>query len=125
MGVACVVRATPNLNNRMKRFHVLLPDDDFQWLYEASEVHGKPVSEIVRSAVSQYRAVAERDNYPAGTAMPSKDEDDDKGIRERLVKLEAFVFEVLTSSLGVINPAVMRIPDYAPDYLIGRPKSDL
>jgi hypothetical protein len=108
----------------MKRFHILLDDEDFEWLTEVSQRNETPVSELVRKAIAQYRALAERETLYPDSAQPSDHENSDEGIRKRLSKLEAYVFEVLAHSHGVYNRAVMEIPDYAPSYLLGRPDPD-
>ncbi|GMQ81746.1 MAG: hypothetical protein BMS9Abin05_1181 [Rhodothermia bacterium] len=109
----------------MKRFHILIPDDDFEWLENLHEVNTTPISDIIRDAISSYRKEYEYAAYVASKAKesldPTEKEDSDEGVRKRLKNLEAFVYEFVVDEFGFPSRALLRVPEFAPDYFLGKP----
>jgi len=110
----------------MKRFHVLIPEDDFEWITKLAEENILTVSNVIRDAISHYRtlhaeAVAMEGHQEARPKPYPKDNEPER-IQERLMNLEWFVYQIIPFAQPFPNRTVMEMVEFAPGYILEKPE---
>lgn len=110
----------------MKRFHVLIPEDDFKWITKLADENIMTVSNVIRDAISHYRtlhaeAVAIEGRQEERPKPYPKDNDPER-IQERLMNLEWFVYQIIPFAENLPTRTVMEMVEFAPGYILGKPE---
>ena len=91
----------------MKRINVYVREHDYEWMTAVAKVHGRPIAEIIRRAIENYRRVEGQVLGEAHVPMvdvtsadckPSPTDNDMEAVLERLENIEKFVFGHLLNS---------------------------
>ena len=109
----------------MKRISTFLDEDDYKWLHRVSDHKGRPVAELIRRAISDYRL---REGQILGEAYvpidlttfdlkPSKEENSVKGLAARVEQLERFVFNNVPPQLEPVDSATILSNPHLPEYM--------
>ena len=105
----------------MKRFHVLIPEDDFEWVTQIAEEDSINVSDVIRSAISSYRISHSRSPELEQRQEPYAEDLTIERALARIENLEQFVFKVLPRVQEVPSRLIADIVEYAPGYMLNRP----
>ena len=109
----------------MKRISTFLDEDDYRWLHRVSKHHDRPVAELIRRAISDYRlregSVLGEAHVPIDLSSPdykpSKEENSVRGLAARLQHLEKCVFNNVAPQLSPLDPTTISSNPHLPEYI--------
>ena len=110
----------------MRRINVYVRENDYEWMTAVAKVHGRPIAEIIRRAIENYRLVEGQvlgESYlpmpdvTSADCKPSKKDNEMKAVLERLKKIEKFVFGPLANSTELSEEGYLKALPFLPDYM--------
>lgn len=109
----------------MKRINIYVPEDDYDWMKKVAKRHDQKISVVIRRAIRHYKLLEGQvlgeafvPTQPVSDdAIPSKEECTQKGMQQRLEKLEKFVFGKVITTPDIEEYGYLISQGYLPDYL--------
>ena len=110
----------------MKRLHALVPEENYDWLNEYSEIHGISQAESVRRAIGAFRysegkrEIIEKTTGGSDLLVlegPTLEEDTLEGLQKRMMNLELAFFVKWAKSKDPQKLPSSALYDYIPDYI--------
>ena len=110
----------------MKRINVYVQEDDYEWMTAAAKIHGRPIAQIIRRAIENYRSlegsVLGESHVPvqdvtSANVKPTEKDNELPKVLERLEKLEKFMYGPILNASELRNDGYFQALPFLPDYM--------